>query len=234
MSEPRSQEAMARRMIVFVAIVAVLSGAMLAGVIVVRRIVSARSGPGGLNIAGDAGMRSVLDSMVIPEFELVDTDGNVVTRELFLGQWTVLDFMFSHCNMACPAMSQNMLDVAERISSLPVRIVSISVDPVNDNPLTLRAYAQKLGADESQWKFLSGDAETVHRIAVEGLGFSLEDDPANPINLGDGRVMNNIAHPTRFMLISPDGRVAGMYRGLERKDLDRLVADLHRMHSRRR
>jgi len=146
----------------------------------------------------------------------------------------VLDFMFSNCNMACPAMSQNMLDVAERIKQLPVQIVSISVDPVHDTPMTLRAYAQSLGADESQWRFLSGDEATIRSIAVDGLGFSLEDDPANPIDLGDGRTMNNIAHPTRFILITPDVRVAGLYRGLEKRDLDRLVADLHRIHSRTR
>ncbi len=234
MSESQAQEKMARRMIVLVAVLAVLSGVVLAATIVVRRVVAMRSGPGGAPFTADAGMRAVLDGMTIPPFELVDTDGRVVTRELFQGRWTVLDFMFTNCNMACPAMSQNMLDVAERIKRLPVQIVSISVDPVHDTPLALRAYAQSLGTDESQWRFLSGDEATVRSIAVDGLGFSLEDDPANPIDLGDGRSMNNIAHPTRFILITPDVKVAGLYKGLEKKDLDRLVTDLHRIHSRAR
>jgi hypothetical protein len=38
--------------------------------------------------------------------------------------------------------------------------------------------------------------------------------------------MNNIAHPTRFLVVGPDVTVRGMYRGNEPGEVQQMVAHL--------
>ena len=42
-----------------------------------------------------------------------------------------------------------------------VKFVSISVDPKNDTPEVLTAYAERFQADRARWLFLTGDEDAV-------------------------------------------------------------------------
>ena len=171
--------------------------------------------PGGRVVDEPAAPPGAYDSLVIPEFELVDQDGTPRTREIFAGRWTVLVFTFTHCPLACPTMNSNLLQLAEKIKDTPARLVSISVDPRNDTPAALRAHAERIGADTSRWTFLTGEPAQIERI-VSGLRLALIDDPANIITLADGSKMNNILHPTQFLIVSPEVKVTALHTGLDR------------------
>lgn len=179
--------------------------------------------------SADPEVAKAIASMKIPEFQLVDQDGTLVGREMFAGRWTVLEFGFSHCTMACPVLKQNLSTAMAELSGTPVRAVTISVDPAHDTPLRLRAYAQELGVDRERWSFLTeagGQAGEVRRLVVDSLGFMLEADDANQIHLPGGGTMSNIAHPTRFLVIGPDVTVRGMYRGNDPGEVRQMVAHL--------
>lgn len=176
----------------------------------------------------DPEMQAVFDSMVIPPFELVGIDGEIVTRDVFQGQWTVLAFMFTHCNMACPVLTQKMMGVMDQLKGTQVRFLSISVDPVNDTSLRLKEHAKELHADTARWRWITAAGSpdpSVLKTIITSLGFEISSVPDNPIDLGDGRSMENIAHPTRFVLVGPDVRVHGIYQGNDDDDLARLVAE---------
>src|SRR5262249_10817663 len=51
------------------------------------------------------------------------------------------------------------------------RFVSFSVDPENDTPEVLAAYAKKAGADTSRWTFVTGPSQTMQETVV--LGFKM-------------------------------------------------------------
>ncbi len=182
-----------------------------------------------------AARRDFLKGVVIPPLDLIDQDAQPFTNaDLADGEhYTVLDFMFSHCRMACPIMSGNMLRIYNQTSGLPVRFVSITVDPANDTPERLRQYASKLGGvDTQRWQFLTGDEKQINRL-VEALGFALTLDSASaPIPLDDGSTMTNIIHPTRFVLFGPDGEIIDSYNAFERQkpdtlsDMDRLLREI--------
>lgn len=179
--------------------------------------------------AADPAVAAALASMKIPEFQLLSQAGQMVGRDIFQDRWTILDFGFSHCTMACPVLSQNMSTAAYELRDTPVRIVTISVDPSHDTALRLQEYAKEIGADLSRWTFLTEAGATpgeVRKIAVDSLGFMLEDDPSNQIHMPSGATMNNIAHPTRFLVIGPDVTVRGIYRGNEPAEVSRMVAEL--------
>jgi len=165
-----------------------------------------------------------MDLLRILDFELVDQDGSPVTREIFEGNVTILDFFFTHCPFVCVPMSRNMLHAQSQLAGTGVRFVSISVDPENDTPERLREYAAGLGADLSTWTFLTGDFDAANRMVREGLLLSeLTPNPDQPINLPGGGTMSNIMHPSQFFLIGPDVGVLGLYRGIERESVDDLI-----------
>lgn len=199
-------------------------GALLAGLLVLTA---------GLMVVGWIGMRAVgrganepvdadwdaleaaaLASMTIPEFEFVDQDGRPATREIFLGRWTILAFTFTHCPAVCPVMNSRLVRLQAELEGVPVRTVSISVDPERDTPQALRAHADRIGADLARWSFLTGDQAAVDRI-VASLGFGALGEAGEPIALADGSTIPNIVHPSKLLLIGPDGRVRAMESGLE-------------------
>lgn len=203
--------------------VAVLVAAVLALV--------AGNGPASAPPSQDAEVLEYLRTLEIGDFELVDQDGNPVDRSVLEGGLTVLAFQFTNCKTACPIMSSHLLTLHNQRPRLPIRIVTISVDPRHDTPDALREYADARGIDTSRWVFLTGDEETVRRIAKTDLGFALREDKSNPIGLPGGGTMFNIVHPTKLLLLDEEGQAIGLYDGLTAEGVKQLAADVRAMTS---
>jgi protein SCO1/2 len=115
----------------------------------------------------------------VPDFTLSDQRGEPVTRASLLGKVWVADFIFSSCPGACLEMTKRMSEI-DRI--LPpgdnVRLVTFSIDPRNDTPAALAAYA-KTNAAGPRWLFLTGERPVTARVANDGFLFPLSTDPAD-------------------------------------------------------
>jgi cytochrome oxidase Cu insertion factor (SCO1/SenC/PrrC family) len=170
--------------------------------------------------------------LAVPEFELTNQDGQTTTQSVFDGHATVMAFVFTNCQLACPIITGRMTSVYEQAKGLNIRFVSMSVDPERDTPEALREYASKFGIEHDRWTFLTGDAATIERVATEGLKFAISEDPndANLIQLKDGTTMRNIQHPTKLILIGPDRGVVGIYDPYQQSDLDLLMSRLRAIH----
>jgi protein SCO1 len=131
--------------------------------------------------AGAAGYKRTLHSYdAIPDVVLTDADAQPVRlRELLAGSEPVmLNFIFTTCTTICPVMTKVFADVRTRLGHEAdnLRMVSISIDPENDTPAQLKAYAQKFGAD-SHWTFLTGRVQDV--AAVQRAFDSYDSDKMN-------------------------------------------------------
>jgi protein SCO1/2 len=84
-----------------------------------------------------------------------------------------------------------------------VHFVSISIDPIRDTPMALRAYALARGVDLTGWSFLTGPPETVESV-MKGYG-------VGSIRRPDGQ----IDHLVATFLIDTQGRIAQRFIGLE-------------------
>lgn len=155
-----------------------------------------------------------LASLVIPEFTLTDQDGKARTRDLFKDRWTLLAFTFSNCTTVCPIIHSHLIRLQSEMANSPLRIVSISVDPVHDTPAALKAFAEKIAADPARWTFLTGDAATIQSI-LASLRFTTGIDSSLTINLPGGGTMANIVHPSKVLLIGPDATVRATETGLD-------------------
>jgi protein SCO1/2 len=105
------------------------------------------------------GLKVTIADYVVPDVWVVRDDGKKVllTRELDDGRPTVLNFIYTTCPGICPLMSQVFSSFQERLGAgrEKVHMVSISIDPEQDTPARLRAYARQFGA-ENQWQHYTG------------------------------------------------------------------------------
>ncbi len=149
--------------------------------------------------------RSVADLPVIsqlPDLEFEERSGRTVTRDDLLGRVLVLDFFFTECPTACPAMSKRMGELYRAFEgSDDVRLVSVTVDPENDTPERLEEYARSLGVTDDRWWFLRGPIDEIVELSEKGLLLAASDLP--------------LGHSTRLVLIDRNGQIRGYYDGLE-------------------
>jgi len=74
-----------------------------------------------------------------------------------------------------------------------IRMVSFTVDPSRDTAEVLAKYAQKFGADENRWWFLTGERQALYDLSIKGFKLALEDT--------GGTRTEPITHSTRFALV---------------------------------
>jgi protein SCO1 len=115
------------------------------------------------------------------DIKLVNQDGQEMRlySDLMQGKTVVINAMFTSCTGACPVMSGTMEKIQNHLGDRvgkDVRLISISVDPVNDTPAKLKEYAARFHAKPG-WYLLTGSKENVE-AALRKLG-QWVDEPAN-------------------------------------------------------
>jgi protein SCO1/2 len=105
----------------------------------------------------------------VPSVNLVTNHGKPLNLDQLKGYVTVYDFIFTNCSGTCPLMSSSMKALTGKVDpKLPVRFVSISVDPARDTPEVLRRYADRLRADD-RWVFATGSRDDIVKLSVDGF-----------------------------------------------------------------
>lgn len=118
--------------------------------------------------SGSAYKRSIT-TYAVPDVVLTDADERPVRlRDLLASKDPVMvNFTFTTCSTICPVMTKVFSDVPARLGSdaRQLRMISISIDPENDTPLQLKAYARSLRATE-RWKFLTGPVDDIKSVLL--------------------------------------------------------------------
>ncbi len=115
-----------------------------------------------MDSAADTYQRSVAQ-YEIPDVTVVDTNGkeSSLRDDLSGSEPVMLNFIFTSCTAICPVMSATFRNVQDELGEErdKVHMVSISIDPENDTPETLKAYAEKFHAGP-HWQMLTGSIES--------------------------------------------------------------------------
>src|SRR5262249_61548756 len=104
----------------------------------------------------------------LPPFSLTERHGTTVSAGDLAGRVWVADFVFTRCPDICPVLSTRMASLQETLNGklaagdVPVRLVSISVDPLRDTPEALAAYADHYHAGPDRL-FLTGSRHPLPR-----------------------------------------------------------------------
>lgn len=105
---------------------------------------------------------------VLPDVRLVRDDGLPVSlpAEFDDGKPVFLAFIYTSCTTVCPLTSQTLASLQQGLGrdSRKVHLASVSIDPEEDTPARLRAYAQRFGAGPA-WRHYTGT--TASSVAVQ-------------------------------------------------------------------
>ncbi len=176
--------------------------------------------------AADIGERGGFEvrntSDCLPDITLVDQHGRDVSLASLKGKPVLFDFIYTKCPGPCLLLTAQMKQVANRLGpklGTEARIVSITVDPENDHPAELLAYANKQGADVNGWLFLTGTPKQIDDVMAR-FNLIRQREP-------DGTV----DHVLEFFLVDASGRALLQYLG-QKAAPDLVASDVERVAAR--
>ena len=108
-----------------------------------------------------------------PNIVLVSQDGKPMRffDDLIKGKVVAINFIYTGCSAACSMETARLRHVQELLGDRvgkDVFFISISIDPENDTPEALKAYAEKFDVAPG-WTFLTGNPQEILRLR-EKLG----------------------------------------------------------------
>ena len=157
----------------------------------------------------------------VSSFSLLDQDSTEITRATVEGKVYVADFFFTSCRTICPKMKVQMKRVYDAIEEMEdVVILSHSIDPEYDNVSRLKKFSSRIGVRTDKWHFLTGNKDSILRLAQTGYFASAMEDKNEP----DGYI-----HSGAFLLVDRKGRLRGKYDGTVPEETDRLIGDIKKL-----
>ena len=161
----------------------------------------------------------------VPNFSLINQNGDSFTEKKLKNKISVLDFMFTNCPGPCPIMSNNMSELYKSYGNVDqVQFISITVDPENDNTSQLKKYAESYGVYDERWQFLTSEIEKIKTLKQEGFMLYAGELPQ--------------AHAIKFILIDEKGNIRQYYDGTDdasmavlRKDINLLLKEFKRIET---
>jgi protein SCO1/2 len=108
----------------------------------------------------------------VPDFTLIDQSGQPVTLSAFSGKVVVVSFMYTRCALPnyCFRLSTNLSRLQKRFHDQLGRdliLMSVTFDPLHDQPAQLAEYAKVWKADPAAWHMLTGPAGEVQNVCRE-------------------------------------------------------------------
>lgn len=157
----------------------------------------------------------------VPAFAFTNQYNTEISDADYAGRIYVADYFFTTCPTICPVMSSQLSRLQAQLieSNLlgDVKLLSHTVDPENDTPEVLRAYAERLNADSANWNFVTGSQEDLYYQAK--FGYYLTALPSDTAAGG-------FFHSDTFVLVDRQGHIRGYYDGTSTQEVDQLFNDI--------
>ncbi len=146
--------------------------------------------------------------MQLPPFELVNERGRPFGLADLRGRIWVADFVFTSCPTVCPKLTKRMQEIQHRARNLgdAFHLVTFTVDPENDTPERLAAYATAYHASPNRWTFLTGPLKDVEPTVIKGFKMAMGKD-----ELPAGSGLFSIFHGEKLVLVDAEGAIRGYY-----------------------
>ena len=141
----------------------------------------------------------------VPDFTLTDQKGRPVTLSQWAGKVVAVTFIYTSCPLPdyCFRVSNNFSQLNQRFAARMGRdlvLLTISFDPVHDQPKVLEKYASTWKADPESWRFLTGPLDKVKAVTRQfGLNFWPDE--------------GFITHSLHTLVIDRQGRLAADFEG---------------------
>ena len=148
----------------------------------------------------------------VPSFSLTNFDGSIITDQNLNDKISIVSFIFTQCEGACPIMSENMSILQERFSaSDDVQFLSITTDPDYDTLDILENFSSNYSNNDN-WFFLRGNLIEIIELSEKGFYLSAALLPAG--------------HSTRFVLVDKELNIRKYYEGTIESNIFELQSDI--------
>ena len=148
----------------------------------------------------------------VPSFSLTNFDGSIVTEKQLNNKISIVSFMFTQCEGACPIMSNNIATLQERFSSSKdIQFFSITTDPDFDTLDILNQYSSNYSKNDN-WFFLRGNIIDIIDLSEKGFFLDAKLLPAG--------------HSLRFVLVDKELNIRKYYKGDEISNIVELQSDI--------
>jgi protein SCO1 len=143
----------------------------------------------------------------VPDFSLIDQSRRPVKLSDFAGKTVAISFIYTRCPLPnyCFRMSSNFGRLQKRFPDAMGRklvLLSITFDPVHDQPETLAQYASIWHADLKGWHFLTGAEPQIQTIAHRfGMDYWADE--------------GLMVHSLHTVIVAPDGKLSANLEGNE-------------------
>ncbi len=155
--------------------------------------------------------------MAVPEGTVLETDGKAHRLSEFTkGKLTLFSFIYTYCTDAkgCPLAYETLHSLKGSIEQDPalrdkVRFVSMSFDPRNDTPETMRLYGDGEMRDRKglRWHFLTTQSGKELAPLLDGFGQDVSIAADQP----EGARVPVLSHMLKMYLIDSGGKVREIY-----------------------
>ena len=120
-------------------------------------------------IAGGAASKALPVGAIVPDFTLTDQKYRKVTLSQFRGKVVAINFMYTTCQLPDFCLRiVNHFGVLQKVfkSELgrDLEFLTITFDPVRDQPDVLDRYASQWKPNPEMWHFLTGSTQDVQRV----------------------------------------------------------------------
>lgn len=154
---------------------------------------------------------------VIPDFSLINQNGDTISQADYEDKIYVADFFFTTCITICPVMTEHMSQIQEQLKGDPlVKLLSHSVTPEIDTVEQLKKYALEKGVNDTVWNLVTGDKKQIYDLARKAY-FAAKKDAVGEYGM---------IHTENFVLIDKEKRVRGYYDGTNSEDIQRLLREI--------
>jgi len=140
----------------------------------------------------------------LPAFSLVDHHAQMIGNNVFVGQWDLVFFGFTHCPDICPltmqVLSAAMGQLAASGQSPLPRIVLVSVDPERDTPEKMAQYVDAFGSGNLG---ITGNLEELRKL-TSGLGIYFAKQEGGEENY-------SVDHSAAVIVIDPNGKFHSLF-----------------------
>ena len=162
-------------------------------------------------------------SRVLPEFELIDHNNQILGKSRLRGKWSLMFFGYTNCPDICPTTINTINHMVNAIDDPDVReavrVYFVSVDPQRDKPDLLATYMNYFN---SEFIGATADLEKL-KILTSALGVSHKIKKNS-----DSDLSYAVSHSGYIVLIDPEVQYTGLFFSSP-DDVQAIARDLTRL-----
>lgn len=150
----------------------------------------------------------------IPDFVLVNQNGEKITKESYSNQIFVVSFFKTTCPTICPKVAKHISYLQESFKNhADVNFMSHALDSESDDVNVLKEYAKLNNVNSERWNLVTGELDQLIKLAKEGYRIIDKNDVI-------------FEHSNKLVLVDKNYVIRGYFDGTKEKEVENLLSNI--------